>query len=167
VQAANTARNKARSAQNRLRSNESDALSALYALLEYDALPAGNRDAFCKDNFLHPTNLREMSALRRQLARVLRMKPALEACGRSNHAGAQALLQRCVLVVTSVCSVDVLHQHNVRLSQRHGNTIMLPLRRRLVCSSTTLQVPELLRVALVSGPCCRSSAQQCSLRCSR
>lgn len=38
-----------------------------------------------------------MSALRRQLARVLRMKPALEACARSTHAGAQALQHRYAL----------------------------------------------------------------------
>lgn len=42
------------------------------ALCAYEA--SGQSDAFCKSNFLHARNLREMSELQRQLKRLLRLQ---------------------------------------------------------------------------------------------
>jgi ATP-dependent RNA helicase DHX37/DHR1 len=52
------------------RSDDSDALSTLAALVAFEA--AGASDAFCRDAFLHARHLREMADLRKQLARTLR-----------------------------------------------------------------------------------------------
>ena len=64
-------RNRVYSAHQRLRDPDSDALSALNALLAFEAEPKCGVDAFCKRNFLHATHLREMSALRAQLVRIV------------------------------------------------------------------------------------------------
>ena len=90
----NTLRNKARSAHHRLRTPHSDAISALNALIAFEAQPVGKRPEFCRDNFLHVANLNEMSALRVQLVRILRTKMSLEGGAVSGHAGAAFLLRR-------------------------------------------------------------------------
>lgn len=64
-------RNQVYSSHQRLRDPDSDALSALNALLAFDAEPQSEGDAFCRRNFLHAGHLREMSALRAQLLRVV------------------------------------------------------------------------------------------------
>jgi ATP-dependent RNA helicase DHX37/DHR1 len=61
-------------AQAALRCGDSDALSALKALCAYEA--AGRSDAFCASARLQARGLREMSQLRRQLARTLQMQVA-------------------------------------------------------------------------------------------
>lgn len=53
----------------RFRHRKSDALSALNALIAFESQDASDAGAFCKNNFLHATSLREMSALRQQLMR--------------------------------------------------------------------------------------------------
>lgn len=45
------------------KTDRSDALGALRALCAYEE--AGETDSFCRNNALHPKNLREMAALHR------------------------------------------------------------------------------------------------------
>jgi ATP-dependent RNA helicase DHX37/DHR1 len=67
-------RQEARQAHARLRVHDSDALSALCALCAFEA--AGQSESFCRANHLHFRNLREASALRKQLARIVASQTA-------------------------------------------------------------------------------------------
>lgn len=85
-------RNRVYSTHQRLRDSESDAISALNALLAFEAEPEDQADLFCKSNFLHATHLREMSALRAQLVRIVQMP----SCGRPLRAGYKAVIEDTV-----------------------------------------------------------------------
>eukprot|EP00892_Ulva_mutabilis_P012877 jgi/Ulvmu1/9962/UM059_0010.1 len=67
-------RNRVHSAHQRLRDPSSDALSSLNALLAFEAQPTSQAGSFCNRNFLHAAHLREMSALRKQLVRIVCMQ---------------------------------------------------------------------------------------------
>ncbi|MEW5308530.1 MAG: hypothetical protein WDW38_000482 [Sanguina aurantia] len=70
------ARQRASAAHNRFRSTLSDALSALAVLCAFEA--AGETDQFCRDNFMHARNLREMVELHKQLNTVIMRHPQNE-----------------------------------------------------------------------------------------
>ncbi|KAL4857499.1 ATP-dependent RNA helicase DEAH13 [Chlorella vulgaris] len=64
----------ARQAHAQFRAADGDALSALRALCAFEA--AGEDESFCRSNFLHFRNLKEASALHKQLARMLQAQQA-------------------------------------------------------------------------------------------
>ncbi|KAK9814452.1 hypothetical protein WJX72_006123 [[Myrmecia] bisecta] len=78
-EAAKRLRQRAGAAHAQLRSSFGDAISALNALCGYES--AGRSEAFCRDHFLHARNLREMAALRAQLARIVAQQLAATAGG--------------------------------------------------------------------------------------
>ncbi|KAK9844506.1 hypothetical protein WJX74_003358 [Apatococcus lobatus] len=84
AQALRARRRKAYAAHAAFTSTAGDAMSALRVLCVYEA--AGCSEQFCRDNFLHARNLREMGAARRQLARILSLNLA-SAAGRKSIAG--------------------------------------------------------------------------------
>jgi ATP-dependent RNA helicase DHX37/DHR1 len=65
----NTQAKKAQQAQGQFRLADSDALSALYALCAFET--QGGGEAWCRKHHLHYRNLKEASALRRQLTRTV------------------------------------------------------------------------------------------------
>ncbi|KAK9848573.1 hypothetical protein WJX84_001989, partial [Apatococcus fuscideae] len=83
-QAVRARRRKAYAAHALFTSPAGDALSALRVLCAYEA--AGCSEHFCRDNFLHARNLREMGAARRQLAGIMSLSLA-SAAGRKAIAG--------------------------------------------------------------------------------
>lgn len=78
---ATSAQDKVHAAHRRLRCKSSDAISALNALLAFEACSSERAQAFCDASFLHIGNLREAAALHRQLHRVLSMPAARIAAG--------------------------------------------------------------------------------------
>lgn len=66
-------KNRVYAAHQKFRNPHSDAISALNAMLAFEAESEHVLDQFCKQNYLHATHLREMSALRAQLVSLLSM----------------------------------------------------------------------------------------------
>lgn len=83
----------------RFRHRKSDALSALNALIAFEAQDPSEAGTFCKTNFLHATTLREMSALRQQLMRNVSKPPR-----RRLHSRKQSTITDFMSEVISQCS---------------------------------------------------------------
>ncbi|KXZ53733.1 hypothetical protein GPECTOR_6g650 [Gonium pectorale] len=87
-EAARRRRAHAAAMQGRFRHEASDALSALAALLAFEA--SGESEEFASRHFLHARNLREAADLHRQLLRVLALQQAGAALGPAATAGGAA-----------------------------------------------------------------------------
>lgn len=84
--------NKVHAAHGKFRCAESDAISALNALLAYEAQPAASRGDFCRQHWLHENHLRDMAALHLQLSRVVAL-PSVVAAARSAGLASADVLQ--------------------------------------------------------------------------
>jgi hypothetical protein len=87
-----------RVAHQRLCCSKSDAVSALNALLAYEATPVSAQDYFCASNYLHSGHLREAAALHRQLQHILSASLPRASALPAGSSGIRALqfLQECL-----------------------------------------------------------------------
>jgi hypothetical protein len=82
---------KVHAAHGRFRCVESDAVSALQALLAYEAEAPAKRSLFCKQHWLHESHLSEMAALHAQLRRAVCLPSVLLAAQKAGLGSADVL----------------------------------------------------------------------------
>jgi hypothetical protein len=92
--------NKVHTAHKQLSCSKSDSISALNALLAYEATPSSEQSHFCTSYYLHSGHLREAAALHRQLHHILHTsfsKSSAQAPGkRTREEGALQYLEECL-----------------------------------------------------------------------
>lgn len=117
VQEAAARHDKLFAAHSRLRDRDSDALSALNALIAFEAAATTERAAFCDNHQLHLTPLREMAALHTQLKHMLSLTATCETLKVSQHRGAAELARQYAAQIPEAPTGPVNVQHG-RLLRR-------------------------------------------------